>query len=184
MINTKRSRTALLVCVGVISVAACEESSGTAPVNNLHAEHAMAAMSATGAASAGLAAAVRAATARFHSPAQAEKAGYLADPHCVEVPALGGMGHHWTNPSLVDDVFEPTKPEAILYAPDKHGRMRLIAVEYIVKNTGQTAPTFSGQAFDVGGSPLQSPHWTLHVWLYEPNASGLFAPFNPDVDCP
>ena len=182
-IKAMRSRTTLLVCVGILSAVACDQSTSTAPVD-LHGEHAIGAMSATGTEHAGLVAAVRAATARFHSTGQAERAGYLPDQHCVEVPVLGGMGHHWVNPSLVDGVFEPTKPEASLYAPDKQGRMRLIAVEYIVRNTGQTAPTFSGQAFDVGGSPLPSPHWTLHVWLYDSNSSGLFAPFNPGIDCP
>jgi hypothetical protein len=95
------------------------------------------------------------------------------------------MGHHWANPSLVDPVFDPLNPEVVLYAPDKNGKMKLVALEYIVINTGQTAPTFDGKAFDVGGSPVVPvAHWTLHVWLGTPNPSGLFAPFNPDVDCP
>lgn len=179
-IKAMRSHAALLICVGTLT--ACERSSSTAPVN-LHAEHVAAAMSATGTEHAGLVAAVRAATARFHSTVQAEKAGYLPDPFCVASPA-GGMGHHWVNPSFVDGVFEPTKPEVVLYAPDKHGRMKLVAVEYIVAKTGPTAPTFNGHSFDDGGAPLPFPHWTLHVWLYESNASGLFAPFNPGVDCP
>ncbi len=142
-------------------------------------------MSGTGAEHAGLVTAVRAATARFNSTVQAEKAGYLPDEFCVASPA-GGMGHHWVKPSLVDPVFEPTNPEVVLYAPDKNGRMKLVAVEYIVVKPGPTAPapTFEGHAFDDGGAPLPVPHWTLHVWLYEPNASGLFAPFNPGVACP
>lgn len=181
-IKAIHSRTTLLVCVGALSIAACDQSSSTAPAN-LHAQHAMAGMSATGAEHAGLVTAVRAATARFNSTVQAEKAGYLPDPFCVASPA-GGMGHHWVKPSLVDGAFEPTNPEVVLYAPDKHGRMKLVAVEYIVIKTGPTAPTFEGYAFDDGGAPLQVPHWTLHVWLYENNASGLFAPFNPGVHCP
>ena len=181
-IKAMRSRTALLVYLGALGAAACDQSSSTAPVN-LHAEHAIGAMSATGTEHAGLLAAIRAATARYNSTLQAEKAGYLPDPFCVASP-VGGMGHHWVNPSLIDGVFDPTKPEVVLYAPDKHGRMRLVAVEYLVINTGQSAPTFSGHAFDVGGSPLPVPHWSLHVWLYDSNASGLFAPFNPAIACP
>jgi hypothetical protein len=110
--------------------------------------------------------------------------GDVADPVCVEVPGLGGMVHHWVNTTLVDPVFDPTNPEVMLYAPDKHGKMKLVAVEYMVINTGQPAPTFAGQVFDVGGTPVPVAHWSLHVWLGEPNPQGLFAPFNPNIECP
>ena len=123
------------------------------------------------------------ANARFHSTAQAIKAGYEPDDHCVSVPGLGGMGFHWVNPSLVDPVYDPLKPEAILYATGPSGNLRLIAVEYIVINVGQPAPVFGDQPFDVGGTPVPVPHWSLHVWLYENNPSGIFAPFNPNISC-
>jgi len=123
------------------------------------------------------------ATARFHSTAQAIKAGHEPDDHCVSAPGLGGMGFHWVNPSLVDPVFDPLKPEAILYAMGPGGNLRLIAVEYIVINVGQAAPMFGDQPFDVGGTPVPVPHWSLHVWLYENNPSGIFAPFNPNISC-
>jgi hypothetical protein len=93
------------------------------------------------------------------------------------------MGHHWVNQTLVDPVFRPGKPEALLYARDQNGRLQLVAVEYIVLDVGQPAPTFAGQAFDVGGTPVPVPHWSLHVWLYQTNPAGLFTPFNPTVDC-
>ena len=127
--------------------------------------------------------AVRRATARFHSTAQAIAAGYEPDDHCVSVPGLGGMGFHWVNPSLVDPVFDPLKPEAILYAPGPGGNLRLVAVEYIVINVGQPAPMFGDQPFDVGGTPVPAPHWSLHAWVHESNPSGIFAPFNPNVSC-
>jgi hypothetical protein len=127
---------------------------------------------------------VHAVAARFHSTVQAERAGYAADPVCVAVPGLGGMGHHWVNMGLVDPVFDPLRPEVVLYEPDKHGKMKLVAVEYIVIDIGQPAPTFGGQPFDVGGTPVPVPHWSLHVWLAKPNPNGLFTPFNPDVSCP
>lgn len=126
---------------------------------------------------------VRRATSRFHSTAQAIAAGYEPDDHCVSVPGLGGMGFHWVNPSLVDPVFDPAKPEAILYAMGPGGNLRLIAVEYIVINVGQPAPMFGDQPFDVGGTPVPVAHWSLHVWLYENNPSGIFAPFNPNISC-
>lgn len=127
---------------------------------------------------------VRRATARFHSTTQAIMAGYEADDHCVSVPGLGGMGYHWVNPSLIDPVFDPLKPEAILYATGPGGNLRLIAVEYLVINVGQPRPMFDNQPFDIGGAPLPIPHWTLHVWVHENNPSGMFAPFNPNISCP
>jgi hypothetical protein len=128
--------------------------------------------------------AVKNATAKFHSTTQALKAGHVPDEHCVSAPGLGGMGYHWVNPSLVDPVFDPLKPEAVLYATGPGGKLKLVALEYIVINVGQPRPSFDGHLFDIGGAPLPVPHWTLHVWLYENNPSGMFKPFNPNVSCP
>jgi hypothetical protein len=128
---------------------------------------------------------VKQATSRFHSTTQAIKAGYEEDNHCVSHPVLGGMGYHWVNPLLVDPIFDPLKPEAVLYAPGPGGNLRLVGLEYIVINVGQTQPMFGNKPFDVGGVPPlgETPHWSLHVWLYEDNPSGMFAPFNPNVSC-
>ena len=128
--------------------------------------------------------AVRQATSRYHSTTQAIKAGHQPDDHCVSVPALGGMGYHWVNPSLVDPVFDPLKPEAILYATGPDGELRLVALEYIVVNVGQPRPMFGTKPFDIAGTPLPVPHWSLHVWLYEENPSGIYMPFNPNITCP
>lgn len=131
---------------------------------------------------------VRKATARYHSTVQAERAGYQADLYCVAVPGLGSMGHHWLNPDLVDPFFGPLQPEVVLHVPDRSGNLKLVAVEYVVINVGQPWPTFAGQPFDGGGvPPLEAdevPHWSLHVWAWEANPSGTFAPFNPDLSCP
>jgi hypothetical protein len=127
--------------------------------------------------------AVRQISARFHSERQATKHGYVSTVDCISSPA-GGMGVHWLNQSLVDPVFDPLHPENVLFAPGPNGIPKLVAVEYIVINAGQPAPTFGGQAFDVGGTPVPVPHWSLHVWLWKDNPTGLFAAFNPDVSCP
>lgn len=132
----------------------------------------------------GLLKSLRNATSKFHSTNQAIKAGYEPDEHCVSAPGLGGMGYHWVNPSLVDPVFDPLKPEAILYARGPGGNLRIIGLEYIVINVGQPRPMFGNQPFDVGGTPVPAPHWSLHVWLYEENPSGMFMPFNPNITCP
>lgn len=127
---------------------------------------------------------VRGATARFHSTTQAVMYGYVPDDHCVSVPGLGGMGYHWANPSLIDAVYDPLKPEVVLYASGPGGNLRLVAIEYIVINVGQSRPMFDDHPFDIGGTPLSVPHWSLHVWLYENNPSGMFTPFNPNISCP
>lgn len=102
----------------------------------------------------------------------------------MAVPGLGGMGFHRVNSGLVDPAFDPLAPEAVLCEPGPTGQLRLVAVEYIVIDVGQPAPTFAGQPFDGGGAPIPVAHWTLHVWVHKDNPAGLFAPFNPDVVCP
>jgi hypothetical protein len=133
---------------------------------------------------------VRQATSRFNSTTQAIKAGYVPDyDHCVAVPGLGGMGYHWVNPGLVDSVFDPRQPEMMLYASGPGGNLRLVAVEYLVlvgegQDLEADRPYFGSHPFDIGGTPFPAPHWSLHVWLYENNPSGIFTPFNPNVSCP
>ncbi len=127
---------------------------------------------------------VKKSTARFNSTTQAIRAGYAPTDHCVEHPELGGMGYHWVNGPLVDPYFDPLKPEAILYETHKNGSFRIIGVEYIVINVGQDQPYFGDYPFDVGGTPIEADHWSLHVWLYKDNPAGMFTPFNPNVSCP
>ncbi|MCA1803102.1 MAG: hypothetical protein LC662_11640 [Rhodothermaceae bacterium] len=132
--------------------------------------------------------AVTAASARFHAVKQAERAGYEMDPHCVYVPGVGGMGHHFIKGELIDPEYNPLMPEALMYEPDKNGNLKLIGVEYIVLNIGQDHPHFGDQPFNIGGVPplmaANVPHWSLHVWLWKENPNGMFAPMNPDVSCP
>ena len=131
---------------------------------------------------------VKAATARFHSVKQAQKAGYLATPVCVSSP-LGGMGYHFQNPALMDDgVLDPERPEILLYERAANGRYKLTGVEYYIP-ASQTAaaPVLFGQTF-LGPMPAHDPgmqtHYDLHVWLWKHNPSGMFALWNPDVSCP
>lgn len=125
---------------------------------------------------------IRQVTARFHSVEQALGAGYVPTEHCVASP-LGGMGMHWANMTIIDPVFDPLRPEVVLYEPMPNGRPRLVAVEYIVINVGQPRPELDGRLFDIGGTPTPAPHWSLHVWLHKHNPNGVFTPFNPDVSC-
>ena len=127
--------------------------------------------------------ALRAATSRFNSTRQAIDAGYVPSDHCVAVRGLGGMGYHWANRLLVDPFLDLLKPEAMLYESGPGGNLRLIAVEFIVLNKGQEHPKFGSHPFDINGTPLRLPHWSLHVWVHKENPYGIFTPFNPNVSC-
>jgi hypothetical protein len=136
--------------------------------------------------------AAKAAAARYHSVEQAEAAGYVLASPCVASPE-GAMGFHYENPALMaDDAIDPASPEILVYAAKANGRLALVAVEYWKEDadgslaTAGDRPSVVGQPFDgpmPGHSPVMPVHYDLHVWLYESNESGLFAPFNPGVSC-
>jgi hypothetical protein len=142
--------------------------------------------------------AAKAATARYHSVKRAQRDGYVRPPGpisetCVSSPA-GGMGVHFENPKLMqDDRINIRRPEMLLYAPDKRGKLRLVGVEYFKNDADQNMQTTDDRP-SVFGRPLEGPfeghhpamgiHYDLHVWLHRSNPSGRFAPFNPRVKCP
>ena len=176
-----------LVSLSAVGLLSCGgEATTTEPIDHatLHGGI-QAAKGGNSANAAGLDKVVHALSARYHSSGQAVRAGYVPDPFCVEHPTLGGMGHHWVNESLVDPVYDPLNPEMVLYAPDAEGKLRLVAVEYIVIETpANSRPSFEGHPFDIGGTPIPVPHWSQHVWVHLDNPSGVFSPWNPSVNCP
>ena len=129
---------------------------------------------------------VRVATAKFHSVAAANDAGYV-DPGlpCFDSPATGqGMGTHLVNGELLDDhgVLDRKHPEALVYEV-RDGSIKLVAVEYLVKmSDSATAPTFLGQPM------IANPDlglWTLHAWIWRDNPISLFETYNSNVPlCP
>ncbi|MEU6141509.1 hypothetical protein ABZ848_14225 [Streptomyces sp. NPDC047081] len=136
------------------------------------------------------------ATAKYGYEAFAPKGGFARTDVCVADPKQGGMGYHYVNSANINSL-DPAKPAALLYADafkDEYADVdefsegrKLVAVEWIVKSTGQAAPTLFGQKFqgpDFYPEPLNGNYFTLHAWIYKPNESGLFAPWNPEVACP
>jgi hypothetical protein len=139
------------------------------------------------------------ATARFHDLEAAKAAGWntvVADKAgivCIDNHPVGGMGIHYANGGLLGDaVVEPTAPEALVYAPNADGQPKLAALEYIVfadawaKAGHADPPQLFGQPFALTPDPNRfglPAFWSLHVWLWHPNPSGLFQPWNPDVHC-
>jgi hypothetical protein len=75
----------------------------------------------------------------------------------------------------------------MVYDVRDDGRLKLVAVEYIVPNTappnGQTsAPTLFGQQFHLN-TALNV--WVLHAWVWQANPTGMFEDFNRNVGaCP
>ena len=142
----------------------------------------------------------RAATARFHSIEQAEAAGYALPPEgplheCISsFDDTGAMGFHLINGNLLDTTVDPANPEALVYAPDKHGKLKLVALEYVVfqgpwlEEHGEDAmePMLFDQMFMTTPAPNRyeiPAFYALHAWIWEPNPAGTFAPFNRAVSC-
>jgi hypothetical protein len=151
------------------------------------------------------------ATAKYHSLAVAKKAGYsiLADTAgitCIAEPGMGAMGVHYVKGDLVKDpAIDATHPEALVYAPDGHGKLRLAAVEYVVIKAAWDAkqgsppslgyggvrvppapPWLFGHEFNFTDAPNRyglPPFYSLHAWLWKDNPAGTFEMWNPSVHC-
>jgi hypothetical protein len=99
---------------------------------------------------------------------------------CMESPE-GGMGFHYANFDFMDGVARVLEPEALLFEPQKNGRLRFVAVEYIVPlEASADPPVLFGQEF---GVVEEAGIWALHVWVGRHNPSGIFADWNPMVSC-
>lgn len=137
---------------------------------------------------------VRRVTDKYHDVNAALADGFIETPDCVASPD-GGMGIHFINPArLMDPAENILEPEILLYVKTDDG-MKLIGVEYFygigapdtpVPNPAPPAPILFGRPFDgpmPQHEPGQPPHYDLHVWVWQANPSGTFAPFNPNVKC-
>ena len=152
----------------------------------------------------------RSATAKYHSLTVAKKAGYsiLADTAgitCIADPQMGGaMGVHYVKSDLVKDpAIAATEPEALVYAPDRHGRLHLAALEYVVikanwdanqvppasyvgSRDAQAPPMLFGHTFNFTDAPNRyglPPFYSLHAWIWKQNPAGTFQMWNPSVHC-
>lgn len=127
---------------------------------------------------------LREVTARFHRFDAAAKAGWGSRiTECFSDPKLGGMGYHYGNVGLIDGTVEALKPELLLYEPTKNGKLRFVAVEYVVPFTawtGREPPSLYGRSFHRNEA---FGLWVLHVWHFRHNPAGLFADWNPKVSC-
>ena len=134
---------------------------------------------------------VRAATAQFLDPEVAVAYGYVPKPFCVTGPDQGAMGVHYVNgPLVVDGQLDPEKPESLVYE-SLNGRLRLVAVEYIVLADAWHArnpqpPVLFGQLLNYIAAPNRygNPNfYEIHVWAWKDNPFGTFVDWNPRVSC-
>jgi len=140
---------------------------------------------------------VRQATAKYHDVNVALADGFIPTHHCIESPE-GVMGIHYLNiDRLMDPEVNILKPEILLYV-ESGDRLKLVGVEYwfsigAPNTTLEDLPQPYPPAPLIFGRPLegpmdpheegQGPHYDLHVWVWQANPDGIFAPFNPNVNC-
>ncbi len=129
------------------------------------------------------------ATAKDHHFARFKDTAGIA---CIADPSMGAMGIHYVNSTRVGNPsIVPTKPEAVLYAPGRDGRLHLAAVEYIVVKAAWDAthkgrPRLFGHKFNLTAEPNRfglPTFYSLHVWAFKHNPAGTFQMFNPSVHC-
>lgn len=135
---------------------------------------------------------VREATRRYRDVGQAVADGYQLQFGCVTGSHEGAMGLHYVNFDLVGDpAIDAARPELLVYEPLPHGKVRLVAVDYLVFKdawdaTSTVTPKLNGQLFHLFDSPNRyglPAFYTLHVWAWKHNPSGTFANWNPTVSC-
>jgi hypothetical protein len=127
---------------------------------------------------------LRAATQSYQELDAAQRAGWdLQFTPCMK-HETGAMGFHYVKQSLLDKKVSVTQPEALLFEPGADGKLRLVAVEYLIPFTEHAAdqppPTLYGKPFSP--SPTFKV-WGLHAWIWKENPAGTFAPWNPSVMC-
>jgi hypothetical protein len=126
---------------------------------------------------------VRAATAPFKTLEKALAAGYPQTSGCVENQPHGAMGFHHNNKALMDATLEVDKPEVLVYERMADGTYKLNGIEYLVPIPAWTRdepPTIMGQKLKRAD---KLGIWYLHVWIWEPSPTGIFADWNPRVKC-
>ena len=129
--------------------------------------------------------AVRAATLKYKDINAAIGDGYIQFYRCTEQPGVGTMGQHFLNEGLLGDpAVDPLRPEVLVYQPTRAGGLRLVAVEYVTFQAGQTVLGQPMNTVPVGnryGVPVE--FYAKHAWIWQGNPAGLFADWNPSITC-
>ena len=135
---------------------------------------------------------VREATERYKNVAVAEADGYSLQFGCVTGPDWGAMGLHYVNfPLVLDGELDPAKPEIVIYEPIGNGKVKMIGADFLVlaeawhaKNPGP--PELMGQLMHLFEAPNRfglPAFYTLHVWAWKDNPTGMFVNWHSNVSC-
>lgn len=128
---------------------------------------------------------LRALLAPYHTLEKAVSGGWTTDiTGCLELPGVGGMGHHYANLEWLNDAeVRWDRPELLVFAPSPNNRdgLKLVAAEYIVfQDVSPEPPVLFGQTMhenpDIGA-------WILHVWFGANNPDGIFEDWNAKISC-
>ena len=176
-----RARAALhLPLAAALSLAACADGTPTAPRSEAVASPTLSTARADHQAAL---AELRRVTARYHDVNAAIADGFVpVTAECEEEaggPVMPIPYAHFGR--ILDGRLDASLPDALLYEPDRHGRLRLVGVEVaMLLSASAEPPTFLGV-------PLQREEelgvYGLHVWVWRDNPLGMFAEGNPRVTC-
>jgi hypothetical protein len=126
----------------------------------------------------------RQATEGYVNVAAAETDGYAPITDCIANPAKGAMGIHYANGALLGDpALDVTQPEVLMYHPLSDGRLELVGVEYLIPGPAWSEadpPTILGQELEYRED---LDLYALHLWAWRNNPNGLYADWNPNLDC-
>lgn len=119
---------------------------------------------------------LRAATAKYHD-IDATLASGRFDLHlCVD-----HMGQHYAAAPF-DGTVDPLDPEAMVYADDGAGHLRLVAVEWVATREQNVFGEHNLHFNPAVGL------WVLHAWIWAPNpdpVNGIWADMNSRIgNCP
>jgi hypothetical protein len=111
---------------------------------------------------------LRQATAGFQTFQTASKAGWSTQiTGCMTDPGgAGGMGFHYGNTNFIDGTAQVDKPQLLLYEPEKNGKLRLVAVEYIIPYSFHPRSAAPPELFNQKFKQVDAfGLWGLHAWV-------------------
>ncbi|MEU0245943.1 hypothetical protein ABZ192_16685 [Streptomyces sp. NPDC006235] len=130
-------------------------------------------------------------TRQYQHVKRAIKDGHLPAGPCTALPGEGAMGYHYVKQRLINST-NPTEPAGLVHHKGKHGKLRLGAVEWSVRDADQNVETDDDRPVMFGDRHFDGPEeipglgvvYTLHAWIFKDNPRGVFYPWNPRLTCP
>lgn len=125
-------------------------------------------------------------TPYYSNEAKAEEVGYVNTEKCIATED-GGYGIPFVNTDYAGT--ELVKPAVLMYRITQTWGYGVMGAEwYVPADSTDSPPSLFGQEFYGpidGHSPKseQPKHYGLHVWMFAANPEGMFARYNPAIEC-